>query len=93
MLTNVESTDTAMAEVSLLSLAAQEDEEPSLRRRRSYADDVNGDVYDKRSVQFKNLTGRVYLTATASHYLQDHVGANSDQKASSWFGSSSASQR
>ena len=75
--------------MSLLALdeAALKDSD----RARSYTADVNMDVYDKRSVQFKNLTGRVYLTATSSHYLADHVGKNSNNNegSNSWFGGSS----
>jgi len=38
---------------------------------RSYSEDAFSGLYDKRSVQFKNLTGRVYLTAEASHFIDD----------------------
>ena len=53
------------------------------------------DIYDKRIVQFKNLTGRVFLTATASHYLEDFSGKTTSKESanggsSSWFSGSSS---
>ena len=60
--------------------------------------DVEADLYDKRTVQFKNLTGRVYITAESSHYLGDFLDAaksnNNGQESSYWgFGGSSAMER
>ena len=52
-------------------------------------------MYDKRTVQFKNITGRVYLNAKASHYLDDFTGRSNGQDGGlfSFGGSSSDSAR
>lgn len=66
---------------------------------RSYSEDAFSGLYDKRSVQFKNLTGRVYLTAEASHFIDDFTsGSNSAGKkeesgGSIWGGFSGSSKK
>lgn len=67
VLTNVDVTIPSMAEISLL---------PRDSTSRSYKEDVVSGIYDKRFVQFKNITGKVYLTAEASHYLTDFTAGS-----------------
>ena len=58
--------------------------------------DVEANLYDKRTVQFKNLTGRVYITAESSHYLGDFIDAdgNNDNEGSYWsFGGGTRKER
>ena len=84
VLTNVLVSDSAMAHVDLYgSLEGEADS-------RSYHADVLSGLYDKRTVQFNNITGRVILTAEASHYLERYTGqARSGEKGLFSFGGGS----
>ena len=62
--TTVRSTNETMAEVSLMS----RNNDPL-----SYSDAVLSADYDKRSVQFKNFTGVVYLEAMSSAYFRSFI--------------------
>ena len=64
VLTNVDVSDAKMATIGLLPRG-------SGTGKRSYKNDVVAGVYDKRTVKFQNVTGRVYVNAEASHYLTD----------------------
>jgi hypothetical protein len=77
VLTNVDVSNATMAQISLL---------PRDVASRSYREDVLSGVYDKRTVQFKNITGKVYLTAESSHYLADFTQKKGDS--GSWLKSS-----
>ena len=66
LLTSVTASDDSMATIQKL-LVANEDS----KAMRSYRDDSLSGIYDKRSVQFKNITGRLYLKAHTTHYLED----------------------
>jgi len=51
-------------------------------------------LYDKRAVQFKNITGKVYIKAEATHYLDDFTGGRSGQKDGLWsFGGGSKGEK
>ena len=57
---------------------------------RSYKEDTLEGIYDKRQVQFKNITGKVYLSAKASHYFEDFTGSADGQEGGIFgFGSGS----
>ena len=70
VLTNVELSHQNMAQLSLM---------PSTDTKRSYASDVLSGIYDRRQIQFNNVTGRMYVTAEASHYLTAFTSAQSKQ--------------
>lgn len=68
------------------------------RGSRSYSEDAFSGLYDKRSVQFKNLTGRVYLTAEASHFIDDFTSESDsagkkESGGSIWGGFSGSSKK
>ena len=70
ILTNVQVSNQDMAEIGLIS-DSFEYRNGDQHSSSSYFVDVNSGLYDKRSVQFKNLTGRVYITADSSHYIDE----------------------
>jgi len=70
LLTNVFASDESMAHV-LLSDATY--------GNHTYPSDVLAGLYDKRTVQFNNITGKVQLTAEATHYLLDFTGGGKSE--------------
>lgn len=76
VLTSVTASDDAMATIDKLAVRG-EDPEVVVRK---YRDDALSGVYDKRTVQFKNITGRMYLKAESTHYLDDFSGKGSAGK-------------
>jgi len=78
VLTIVTSSDDSMANVNKLQESGSKD--------RTYRDDALTGLYDKRTVQFKNITGRMHLKAESTHYLDDFSGHGSTEKKNSGGG-------
>ena len=90
VLTTVTSSDTSMAEVSMLS-NAELDEQANVTR--TYETDVLSGAYDKRTVQFNNLTGRMYLSAEATHYFGDYSTTEKAEEKGGFFSFGSSSSK
>ena len=86
-----------MAEIGLISDSFEYTQNNVDHHSSSYLVDVNSGLYDKRSVQFKNLTGRVYITADSSHYIDELTKGGSKKgdkdEGSLWGGFSGSSKK
>jgi hypothetical protein len=83
--TQVQSSDESMAEASLMRRGGY---------AASYFPAVASGDYDKRHVQFKNVTGTVYLEATSSAYFAGLLKADPEAlhpaPSGGWFGASAS---